>query len=97
MNDFILLMHGDGPGPVSPALWPPYLQRLRVSGAFQGGSAIGGGVLVKKGADAEEASLGVTGYIRVTAQSLEAALALVQGNPVYESGGTVEVRALPRD
>ena len=31
------------------------------------------------------------------AESLEAAKALVTGNPVYEAGGTVEVRHLPKD
>jgi hypothetical protein len=39
----------------------------------------------------------LNGYIRVAAQNLEAAQALVIGNPVYEAGGTVEIRELPRD
>jgi hypothetical protein len=38
----------------------------------------------------------LTGYIRVRAESLNAARALVAGNPVYEAGGTIEIRELPR-
>lgn len=36
-------------------------------------------------------------YIRVKAGSLTDARALVVGNPVFEAGGTVEIRELPRD
>jgi hypothetical protein len=32
----------------------------------------------------------------VTAQSLAAARSLLAGDPVYEAGGTVEIRELPR-
>ncbi|MEZ5966332.1 MAG: hypothetical protein R3F56_21030 [Planctomycetota bacterium] len=39
----------------------------------------------------------LTGYIRVRAASLEEARDLVQGNPVFEAGGTVEIRELPKD
>lgn len=39
----------------------------------------------------------LSGYIRVQAESLEAAKALLDGNPTFEAGGTVEIRELPRD
>jgi hypothetical protein len=39
----------------------------------------------------------VSGYLRVRAESLDDAVALLQGNPVYEAGSTIEVRELPRD
>jgi len=32
----------------------------------------------------------------VTADSLEAAKSLLLGNPVFEAGGTIEIRELPR-
>ena len=38
----------------------------------------------------------LAGYIRVTADSLDQAKTLLAGNPVYEAGGTVEIRELPR-
>ena len=38
----------------------------------------------------------LAGYIRVNADSLEQAKALLAGNPVFEAGGTVEIRELPR-
>ena len=38
----------------------------------------------------------LSGYIRVQAETLEAAKKLLEGNPVFEAGGTVEIRELPR-
>ncbi|GAB2877767.1 hypothetical protein GCM10027277_53920 [Pseudoduganella ginsengisoli] len=37
------------------------------------------------------------GYIRIRAASMEATQAFLDGNPVYEGGGTVEVRELPSE
>ena len=38
----------------------------------------------------------LTGYIRVRAESLDQAKSLLAGNPLFEAGGTVEIRELPR-
>lgn len=38
----------------------------------------------------------LSGFIRVRATNLEEVKALLTGNPVYEAGGTVEIRELPR-
>jgi hypothetical protein len=38
----------------------------------------------------------LSGFIRVAAADLAAARGLVAGNPVFEAGGTVEIRELPR-
>jgi hypothetical protein len=38
----------------------------------------------------------LTGYIRVNAESLDQAKSLLIGNPLFEAGGTVEIRELPR-
>ena len=97
MNDYILLMHEDATSPVSDDAWGPYFERLSAAGAFAGGSAIGGGEAVRKHLVPAAVTTQLGGYIRVTAQSLDAAKALVVGNPVYEAGGTVEVRHLPKD
>lgn len=98
MNEFLLLMHAGAP--ISPAdlahTWPAYLAALRAVGAFEGGSAIGDGVCVAKTGPEVEITRHLTGYIRVRAESLEAARGLLAGNPVYEAGGTVEIRELPR-
>lgn len=98
MNDYILLMHDDVPsgGGARDAEWESYLGALRAAGALQGGSAIGGGVSVSKAATPAALTTSITGYLRVQAASLSAARELVAGNPVYEAGGTVEVRELPR-
>jgi hypothetical protein len=73
-------------------------RKLRVApggGAFEGGSAIGSGSCVSKAGTEAEIARHLAGYIRVRAESLEAAQALLAGNPVYEAGGTVEIRELP--
>ena len=46
--------------------------------------------------DASPVTRQISGYIRVRAEDLNAARELVFGNPVYEAGGTVEIRELPR-
>ena len=52
---------------------------------------------MKKDGPAPEITRYLGGYIKVRAASLDAARELVAGNPVYEAGGTVEVRELPED
>lgn len=98
MKDYLFLMHNDvkdiagGQGEE----WGAYLGMLQAAGVFQGGSAIGGGVCVSKGGVTAEITARVSGYIRVQAESLEQAREWVAGNPVFEAGGTVEIRELPR-
>ena len=98
MKDFILLMRTDG-APLAPRpvdAWPTYFAKLREANAFEGGSAIGDGVVLSKSTTSRDDLTPISGYIRVRAVSLEAALTLVAGNPVYEAGGAIEVRELPR-
>ena len=95
MADFIFLHHDDGAD--ANVDWEPYLSRLRETGVFQGGSAIGDGACFRKGGRAPEPTAHIGGYIRVQADSLQSAQALLRGNPVFESGGTVEIRELPRN
>ena len=45
----------------------------------------------------QPASTELTGFVRVRAASLEEAKRFLVGNPVYEAGGTVEIRELPRE
>ena len=96
MNDYILLMHDDG-GPETDAAWEAYFARLHQSGRFDGGSAIGQGKRCRKAGGAAEAMLPLTGFIRIRAENLAEAETFLAGNPVYEAGGTVEIRELPRD
>jgi hypothetical protein len=97
MKDYIFLMHNDDTAPIAPALWPPYLAALRERGVLQGGSAIADGETVRKHGTAAPVSRHLGGYIRITADSLEDARLSLIGNPVFESGGTVELQELPRD
>ena len=94
MPDYILLMHDDAGGDESG--WEPYLSNLKSRGVFEGGSAIGGGVCVRKRGAVPPPTGHLAGYIRVTADSLDHAKTMLAGNPHFESGGTVEIRELPR-
>ena len=99
MKDYILLMYNDVPeGKRRPDHeWAAYFAKLRQVEAFQGGSSIGDGVSVTKAGSSGEITRHISGYIRIRAVDLDAARELVVGNPVYEAGGTVEIRELPKD
>lgn len=106
MSEYILLMYNDAQDHsiVNDAEnWSRYLDALYASGQFAEISAIGGGLCCKK----DEADLGandkqqdqqqIVGSIRIRAENPLAAKQWLVGNPVYEAGGTVEIRALLRD
>ena len=97
--DYILLMHGmksdEGETPNHPD-WTAYIARLESLGVLRGGSAIGRGVCVNQSGESSDISRHLTGYIKIEAETMEAAKALLTGNPVYEAGGTVEIRELPQ-
>ena len=100
MNEYIFFMHDDAADRAiadDGARWGQYLASLRASGQFDGGSAIGDGILAGKARREQPAASGITGYIRLRADSLDAAKRFLDGNPVYEAGGTVEIRELLRD
>jgi len=97
-RDYIFLMHGGSiTGGAHTGGWSMYLARLQELGVFQGGGAIGGGRIYSKGLWSTGISDQITGYIRIQADDLEAARLLLAGNPVFEAGGLVEIRELPRD
>ncbi len=68
-----------------------------MSGRFEGGSAIGGGLCVRKFGAALTITSQLSGFLRITAASLEEAHTLLPGNPIYEAGGTIEIRELPHE
>ncbi|CAN5321820.1 hypothetical protein BH11PSE2_BH11PSE2_01070 [soil metagenome] len=96
MPDFILFMHDDARETRAEANWPAYFAKLNATGAFQGGSEIGGGVCVRKDGASVAIAGHLGGFIRIEARNLEHAQTLLAGNPVYEAGGTVEIRELPK-
>jgi hypothetical protein len=99
MNEYLLLMHGgtpEGRRERDADEWAVYFAKLRKAGVFQGGSAIGDGVCMSKSSSTPGITAHLVGYIRVRAESLAEARELVTGNPVFEAGGVVEIRELPR-
>lgn len=97
MKDYILLMHADAIRETSDELWGVYFAKLRKLDVFEGGSSIGPGEVLRKDGSPGRASSHLVGYIRVRAKDMGSAKELVEGNPVFECGGSVEVRELPRD
>lgn len=91
MKDYILFMHSDAERRGTGVEWSAYFEKLRASGRFQGGSAIGSGECLKKSGSALPVSSSLVGYIRITASSLEEAKSFVVGNPTFEAGGTKAV------
>lgn len=100
MNEYLMLMCSDAPDAQAAndeARWGAYINALRQSGCFDGGSSLGHGERVRKAYAPEPADTRWSGFIRIRAPSLEAAKQLLAGNPCYEAGGTVELRELLRD
>jgi len=94
MPGYIFFMHDDARD--SEDNWEPYLTKLKASGCFGGGSAIGDGVCVRKTGNLPSLTAHLVGYIRVNADDLEHAKSMLKGNPHFEAGGTVEIRELPQ-
>ena len=97
MPDFMFLMHNDVTAPEDEEAWGPWLGGLRAAGVFQGGSGMAGGVALRRSGMPGALSSHISGYIRVEAEDADHAARLLTGNPVYEAGGTIEIRELPRD
>lgn len=96
MAEFIFLMHANPGASESAQDWDSYLAKLGEAGALRGGSAIGPGVCVRRAGPLPAITTHINGFIRIEARDLDHARELVAGNPVYEAGGTVEIRTLPR-
>jgi hypothetical protein len=94
MAEYIFLMHDDAID--DDKAWGPYLDKLKQGGFFEGGSAIGDGVCARKSGELLSVTAHLTGYIRINADSFDQAKSLLIGNPLFEAGGTVEIRELPR-
>ncbi len=107
MSDFLFLFRGGEPtANLSPEemqrgmqKWTTWMQELSRAGKFRsghplqrGGKVVSGrGKLVTDGPFTESKEV-VGGYLIVSANSLDAAVALSKGCPILEAGGSVEVR-----
>lgn len=96
MPDYLLLMHGDTVADEAVDAWGAYLARLEACNAMRGGSAIGGGLCVRRGMPMPPVTAQLTGFIRIEARDLQHACELIEGNTVHDAGGTIEIRELPR-
>ena len=96
MPDYVMLMHNDPIRSASARDWEIYIDALQQTGRFRGGSNLGPGVCRRKSGTTPPITARVGGYIRIEAESLADVEALLPGNPVYENGGTVELRELSK-
>ena len=98
MRDFILIMHNDAEqaDQIVDSSWADYFQSLKSQGAFIAGVEFGDGFCMVKKKPAPPPTSMLGRYIRVQARTMRDAAQLVEGNPIFEAGGTVEVRALTR-
>ena len=94
MAEFILLMHKLPDGIVEED-WSPWLDRLAQSGNLRGGSEIGGGKTCCKLGRPATMTSHINGFVRIEAADMNEAEMLLSGNPVFEAGGTIEIRDLP--
>lgn len=81
----MMLMKGSG----KAEDWPGYIEGLIKTGKFRGGSELSNGTSQSK--NENSTSCTVTGFMRFEADSFHEITSLLPGNPVYESGGSVEV------
>lgn len=96
MSEYLLLMHADAVDEAA-ADWPAYLDGLAEAGRLRGGSSLGDGACFRKDGAVRPSTDHLAGFIRIAADSLEDAGSCLAGNPVYEAGGTVEIRLLLED
>jgi hypothetical protein len=94
MADFMVLMKAkDGLG--QDCNWNDYIEKLIATGKFRGGSSLSNGVAISN-----KQQIGgpvVTGFMRFEAESREEVQLMLQGNPLYEAGGDIEVLELVKD
>ena len=85
MAEFLMLMKG---GSTTDG-WDAYIEKMIGTGTFRGGSALGSGMCVSKRGNDQPCI--VTGFMRFEAENIGQVRALLEGNPVYEAGGEVEL------
>ena len=98
MANYLLVYHGGGmpetdeEGARVLAAWGEWMGGLGAA-MLDGGNPVGQAATVGAGGSVESGGgpNPVTGYTIVTAESLDAAVAMVTGCPILDSGGTVEV------
>lgn len=94
MAEFLFLMHALPDG-VAEGDWSPWLDKLERSGHLRGGSEIGGGKACCKHGKPNALTHHINGFVRIEAKDMKEAEMLLAGNPVFEAGGTIEIRDLP--
>ena len=109
MGDFLYLFRGGAPSTnLSPQqvqqrmqTWTSWIEGLAKAGKFKSGFPLESGAKVISGKNKlvtdgpfAEAKEVVGGYLLVTAKDLHDATDLAKGCPIFDEGGTVEVRAI---
>ena len=109
MSDFLFLFRSERTGSTaspeemqrSLRKWGEWIQGLTQNGAFKGGEPLNSGgkvvagpkKLVTDGPFVESKEI-VGGYLIVTAKSVDDAAEISKGCPIFDEGGSVEVREI---
>ncbi|MEM7400486.1 MAG: hypothetical protein AAF304_00895 [Pseudomonadota bacterium] len=88
MPEFMMIMKEPG----KKSDWRTYINELKETGTFRGGSALGNGICVSKQDNKHNCT--VIGFMRFEADKLNQVRNLIAGNPHYESGGEIEIHEL---
>lgn len=109
MADFLYLFRGGEPtSKLSPQQaqqrmqkWATWIEGLSKTGKYKSGNPLDGGAKVVSGKNTlvtdgpfAEAKEVIGGYVIVTGKDLSDATDMAKGCPIFDEGGTVEVRAI---
>ncbi len=109
MTDYLMLLRGgeaameefsDAEKQAHIDEWGQYMGGLAQSGHFKGGAPLGTGAKVISGTNREQSEgtyaqgEPVGGYIVVSADSLDGAVKLTEGCPIFSTGGSAELREI---
>lgn len=110
-TSYMYLFRGGEPKNLSPEQMQQYMQRwfdwieqLRKQGVYKGGDPLERGAKILAGKDGTSVTDGpfaetkeaVGGYVIVGASSEQHAMELARGCPIFEEGGTIELRVIQK-
>lgn len=95
MNQYLLLIQGNEKTPTTAEEWERFFIAAKSSGAFQGGSEVGGREVIGNTLSARS-SAHIVGYMRFDSDDKQVILDLLKQHPVVLHGGSVELCELPR-
>ena len=95
MANYLYLFKDDVIQPMDMQAWGTFIDHLIERDHFVGGGPLGDGCTRQGNAPNDAITHSIAGYMVVTADSLEQAVAMLDRCPTIVAGGSVEVRLVP--